>query len=83
MDNVWKKIMEVIALAIKKPDIPPVVKGAGALIRRLCEEEAKIAETEYKNTKGNMTIPHESIATIVYKYGNRDIYKDVYQFIKA
>ena len=77
-----------IAIAIEKPDIPQqVFSGAKDLIRRLSEEEMKIEEAEHKMLDAKKVvnlhrIPYECIASIVMKYGNRDIYKDVYKFIK-
>ena len=78
MNSVWKKISEMFVR--KKPDIPKVLQGAGALICCLCEEEAKIKKPEMVYEK--VTVPPETIANIVNKYGNRDVYRDVYQFIK-
>ena len=80
MDKVWKKIMEAIAIAIKKPDIPPVIRGARGLIEQLSAVEAQI---HAKEAEHHMTPPIDNLANIVNKYGNKDIYKDVYQFIKA
>ena len=72
--------MEVIAIAIKKPDIPPVIRGARGLIEQLSAVEAQINA----KTMQNQTVPQiYNLADIVNKYGNKDIYKDVYQFIKA
>ena len=81
MNSVWKNIKKAI---FDKPDTPQIAWGAGNLIRQMSEEESKIggnkkSRAEYKY----MTPPPESIATIVFKYGNRDIYKDVYQFIQT
>lgn len=80
MDKVWKKLMEAIAIAIKKPDIPPIISGARGLIENLSALEAQICAKAELNHK---LPPIESLANIIYKYGDRDIYKDVYQFIKA
>gem|GEM_PF-7088945 len=83
MKGVWKKLTEVLALAIKKPEIPPAIRGARALIEHLSEEEAKLELKASSLTPYRVSIPCESIATIVFKYGNRDIYKDVYKFIQT
>ena len=80
MDNVWEKLMEAIAIAIKKPDIPPIISGARGLIEKLSAVEAQI---NAKAEAHHMTPPIEGLANIVYKYGDKDVYKDVYQFIKA
>ena len=76
-------MMEAIAIAIKKPDIPPVIKGARGLIETLCEEEAKIEQHQIKQMYNYATLPINDIASIVNKYGNSNNYKDIYQFIKA
>ena len=80
----WKKLTETISSVIGKPDTPQIAWGAGNLIRQMSEEEAKIRVSEKSEDKYKyMTPPPESIATIIFKYGNRDIYKDVYQFIQT
>ena len=83
MNNVWNKVKEKVSNVFEKPDAPPIARGAGNLIRQMSEEEAKIVSENTNKTYEYMTKPPESIATIVFKYGNRDIYKDVYQFIKS
>jgi len=80
MNSVWKKLTNNVTSVLKKTDIPRVLQGAGALICSLCEEEAKIKSSECVYEK--VTVPPETIADIVNKYGNRDVYRDVYQFIK-
>lgn len=84
MYNVWKKYMDAIAIALKKPEIPGIIRGARGLIEMLCEEEAKIASKAIKKQACNYADnPCEDIATLINKYGNKDIYKDVYKFIKV
>lgn len=75
--------MEAIAIAIKKPNIPPVIRGARGLIETLCEEEAKIEQRQVKQRYNYATLPINDIASIVNKYGDNNTYKDVYKFIKA
>ena len=75
MNSVWKKLIEYLSV-YKMSDIPPVLRGAGALICCSCNNETGT------NVYEKAIIQPESIADIVHKYGNRDIYKGVYQFIK-
>ena len=75
MNSVWKKLTEYLS-AYKRDDIPQVLRGAGALIYCSCNDETDA------NVYEKATIPPETIANIVNKYGNRDVYRDVYQFIK-
>ena len=84
MDKVWKKMTETIAIALKRPEIPPVIRGARGLIETLCREEEKLEKSiEKAREKNYVTQPSIDIASIVSKYGTRDVYKDIYQFIKA
>jgi len=72
--------MEAIAIAIKRPDIPPIISGARGLIEQLSAVEAQINSKAEQN---HTTLPIDNLANLVNKYNNTDIYKDVYQFIKA
>lgn len=81
--------MDSEAIAIAKSQttpIPNVLLGSSELIRRLSEEEAilegKIDKTEFHSKKSYYTDPIETLSSLVIKYGNKDLYKDVYKFIK-
>ena len=75
---------EAVAIA-KSQNSPNVLLGSFELIRRLSEEEAilegKIIDIPEKKRK-YYTDPIETLSSLVMKYGNKDIYKDVYKFIQ-
>lgn len=76
------------ATVIAKSQNPPnVLLGSFELIRRLSEEEAIlegkiINNPETGKKKKYYTDPIETLSSLVMKYGNKDIYKDVYKFIQ-
>ena len=81
--------MDSEAIAIAKsqnPQIPNVLLGSRELIRRLSEEEAilesKIIDNPEFKKKKYYTDPIETLSSLVMKYGNNDVYKDVYKFIQ-
>ena len=81
--RMMKDFIENILNSFTKTNAPPVIGGARNLIRKFSEEEAKIEAAAPRKAVGYVSVTPESIASIVEKYGNRDIYKDVYKFISA
>lgn len=81
--RMMKDFIENILNSFTKTNAPPVISGARNLIRQFSEEEAKIEASSPPKVVSYVSVTPESIASIVEKYGNRDIYKDVYKFIQA
>jgi len=83
MKEVWTKALKISAEWLRTNDKRTKLQGAGDLIRKLSEAENKINSlSDTRFVYKHVSVPREDIATIVFKYGNHDIYEDVYQFIK-
>ena len=77
--------MEANTISSKFQIFLPSFKGAKELICRINKADSNIdtAKTnQYPTISFKSDIPYESIAYIAMKYGNRDIYRDVYKFIR-
>ena len=65
-------------------NIPPIMRGTKAMIKRLAVEERKIEKMNKINAekKYSMVRPKEDISKIFTKYVNQNFNKDAYLFIK-
>jgi len=76
--------MSTISASQKLQLSMPSFEGAKELIRRINQADSNINAVAKQPSSHsiNQNFTYEPIAAIVMKYGNRDIYKDIYKFIQ-
>lgn len=75
---------EVFNKITNQNDVPPIMRGTKAMIKKLAAEERKIIEMNKIKAEKNyrMIREKEDMSTIFTKYVNKDFNKEVYLFIK-
>ena len=72
-----------LVLKLKSSSVPPVIRGAKAMIEKLNEEENKIKNLTTKTVSNPIKYIKEDMSDIIRKHAIKDYKEDLYVFIKT